>query len=182
MPRFLKNYNDDPYGKQRWLAWGIAVFLLLALFQNIWQNPSWPYILFGGFIGFLFYSIARPPFSQDTKQRIQKMQETRVTESYCQFSSEFRSQAVDGVILKAVLAQLAEYLPANFPIRSEDDLVKDYGLTKNNIRELKLYLSDITGRSLLGENENLYYNKAPTVYNLILFFDYQPFSLSKTYH
>jgi hypothetical protein len=177
--RFLENYNDDPYEKQRWLAWGAAVTLLFLLLLNIWENPSWPYIIFGCFVAFLFYAIVTSPFSKSVEQRLAKMQETRVSESFCQFSGYFRPQGVDNVIIKSIFAEIKEYLPIGFPIRPEDDLIKDYGFTKKTLREFKLYLSSHTGRSLAGEKDNLYYAKDPTVENLILFFDHQPFSLSR---
>jgi acyl carrier protein len=164
----MPKYVPQPVTWVGWLVQGLVVAAIIAFF---WSAPKALYFVPLIVIGFLFESHRR-------KRRLQQMAKQRAGESICTFARSFDCSASDTWVIRAVYEQLQAYLSSDapaFPLRREDDLVKELGIDSE---ELGLDLVDEiaarTGRSLENTENNPCWEKVETVGDLVQFFLHQP--------
>lgn len=120
--------------------------------------------------------------SRRQARRLQRMAEARAGESICDFARSFNCSETDTWVIRAVYEQLQAYLrsdAANFPLRRDDNLVKQLGIDPEDLAyDLADEIAARTGRSLEGTERNPFWNKIETVGDLVQFFLQQPVTAS----
>ena len=99
-------------------------------------------------------------------------------DSICTFARSFDYRHIDTWVIRAVFEELQEELGSEgrmFPIRAQDDLVKDLRIDPEDIdMSLAPAIAQRTGRTLQESGSNPYWGKVHSVADLVRFFNLQP--------
>lgn len=124
-------------------------------------------IAFGAYIEILF-----------SRRRLRTIATSRTGESICSFANSFDCRKTDTWIIRAVYDALQEQLlqgkRARFPIRATDRFREDLRLDYDDLNETAQKIARRTGYELVDTKKNPLYDKVNTVYDLVMFFTYQP--------
>ncbi len=154
-----------------WVGWLVQVVIGVAIVALIWSAPKVLYFLSIIAVGFFIES-------RRQARRLQRMAEARAGESICDFARSFSCSETDTWVIRAVYEQLQAYLrsdAANFPLRRDDNLVKQLGIDPEDLAyDLADEIAARSGRSLEDTERNPFWKKVETVGDLVRFFEHQP--------
>jgi hypothetical protein len=99
-------------------------------------------------------------------------------DSICTFARSFDCRKVDTWVIRAVYEELQDEISSGstpFPLRAEDDLVRDLRIDPEDIdMSLAPAIAQRTNRTLEEVGHNPYFGKVHTVADLVIFFTLQP--------
>ncbi len=114
-----------------------------------------------------------------TRRRVEAIVRSRDKESICDFARSFNTRQVDTWIIRASHQELQKLMQAyvavaNFPIRAGDSLAGDLRLDSDDVDDLFQDIAERTGRSLDHTDQNPFYGKVRTVWDLASCVNAQP--------
>ena len=119
--------------------------------------------------------------TQQEKKYLQELANDRTKDTICTFVRSFDYRQWDTKVIRAVYEELQLFLPNEprpFPIRAKDNLFDDLRLDADDLDlDIVAAVARRTGRSLNNFDENPFYEKVLTPYDLVMFFNMQ--SLTK---
>ena len=164
MPKYIPKKAD---------AISVVVALLVFLGVAI-VYPVFGLVLLGMTALVIVWSYIEKP---RTDKFYEKLCSKRQGLSICDFSKEFNPKEIDTWVIRATYEQIQENIPFDreVPIRGEDKLQDDLGFDDDDLDlDLAEQISQRTGRTLKGCENNPYFGKVHTVKDLVLFFNNQP--------
>lgn len=165
--RFMPKYEPRKASKP-------VIFVLLMIAVAIAIYQPWYLTVFTGIalLVIVWSAIEQPK----VESHFSNLCKERRGLSICEFSREFDPKMVDTWIIRAVYEQLQATLPTKLfvPIKASDNLFETLMLDEDDPDlDLVEEISQRTGRSLEGYENNPYYGKVTTARNLVLFFNHQ---------
>lgn len=106
-------------------------------------------------------------------------------DSICTFARSFDFRRIDTWVIRGVYEELQGLLARDgrpFPIRAQDELVRDLRIDPEDIdMSLAPAIAQRTGRNLEKSERNPYFGKVHSVADLVMFFEHQPNTSSNSF-
>ncbi len=107
--------------------------------------------------------------------RLDRMAQTRLSESICQFARYFRGPDFDPVLVRAVYESTQELSGrADVPIRPADRFSEEFGIVDEDLDDLAADVASLAYRSFEHTDRNPLYGQVRTIADLIRFLQHQP--------
>ena len=152
------------------LALGFILIFLLII-SAIYSVSSTPYLflIIPVLAVYIYYENKR------AKTKFSLLAEERKEVSICEFARSFNTKKVNTWVIRAVYEQIQAYVPTTIPIKENDTLFELLEIDEEDL-EFNLFaeISQRTGRSLEGLENNKYFKKLKTVGDLVYMFNEQP--------
>ena len=112
------------------------------------------------------------------RRRLRRLAEERRGESICTFARSFDLRATDPRVVRAVYEELQRYFGGEterLPLRAADRIEEDLRLDWEELEDVVLRdVAARAGRLLEQPERNPFYGRVRTLWDLVLFLDYQP--------
>jgi hypothetical protein len=152
-------------------AWVLLGLLAAALGFALWRQPFVALAL----VLLLFGVSACNWFL--VRRHLQRLAAGRKSEDIGAFAKQFDVRKVDTWVIRAVYAELQEYLSSEvnaFPLRASDRLAEDLKVDQGDLEDIvACRVAERAGRSPKAEPTNPFYGNVRTVGDLVLFFNAQ---------
>jgi len=146
------------------------VFLLLLLIAVAYSISTTPFLFLGIPILALYIYFQ----NKKTKAKFSLLAKERREISICEFARSFNTKKIDTWVVRAVYEQIQEYVPT-IPIKENDTLFELLEIDEEDLEfDILSEISQRTGRSLEGLEDNDYFKNLKTVGDLVYMFNEQP--------
>jgi len=152
-----------------------TILFLASPIIAVWLTKN-PYI--GTVVFVLSIAIWAYYETQQENKHLQELAKDRTKDTICSFVRSFDYRKLDTKVIRAVYEVLQLFLPNEprpFPIRAKDNLFDDLKLDEDDLDlDIVAAVAHRTGRSLDNFEDNPFYEKVLTPYDLVMFFNMQP--------
>ena len=146
------------------------ILIVLLIISAVYSVLSTPYLLLviPVLAIYIYYENKR------TKTKFSLLAEERKEISICEFARSFNTKKIDTWVVRAVYEQIQAYVPT-IPIKENDTLFELLEIDEEDLEfDLLAEISQRTGRSLEGLENNKHFKKLKTVGDLVYMFNEQP--------
>jgi hypothetical protein len=152
------------------LGGALLAALAVGLLAVIYARPSVllpvaGLVVLGGILG------------ADERRRLRRLAAERRGESVCTFARSFDLRVTDPRVVRAVYEEIQSYYAGSverLPVRATDRIEEDLRLDWDDLDDLARDVAARAGRLMDQPERNPFYGRVRTVWDLVLFLDYQP--------
>ena len=141
-------------------SWGLVAWVMITLLYAVLIPIAFVWFVFGG--GFVILLDHR---------RTKRLVKQRQGESICTFARSLDCRHIDTWIIRGVYEEIQSWV--NYPIRASDRF-DELGIDAEDIDDIAEIVARRTSRTLDGCEQNPWYGRVYTLYDLVGFFTNQP--------